>query len=348
MSVFQPHPQDYEVVRASFRLGWALAELRGRYRPDLRSGESSVEQAPIARTGHALPLGNERTANEQRIELIRALEGLSEQLDVEFKTAAGKTKMDLLDETLRLLDHKQSDEGAWNTLSNKLYRWDAAIQDRLALLPAQSAAYQLGRGLAETFWALDTRITEATDPRSWELLLGGTRRVTLKRLAARLVDYIDPLTLPAVTSSLDAWGDVAADGTWRSQDDARSSLEEQTLLWRDLIRGERSPRDLIAGTNALRQATLIPRLWPVLWQQLLTGAVALVLLVGGAIALASGAKNGGLATAVTILGGLGLTSAGLYARAKSSATSLLSSIRDATERTRIGTAATTTPPRPRR
>ena len=98
--------------------------------------------------------------------------GASEQLDVEFKTTAGKTKMDLLDETLRLLDHKQSDEGAWNTLSNKPYRWDAAIQDRLALLPAQSAAYQLGRGLAETFWALEPRIMESTDPRSWELLLG--------------------------------------------------------------------------------------------------------------------------------------------------------------------------------
>lgn len=344
-AVASGHPNDIDHVRAAFRLGWAIAELRGRYRPDVRARELDVEHAPIARTGHALPLGNERTTKEQRIEVIRVLEGLSEQLEISFPTAAGDTKMKQLDPTLRKLDKTPQDAGASDQLANGLYYWDADIQDRLALIPILSAAYQLGRGLAETYWALDPQITDSQDARSWLVLLGDDRRATLKRLIARLADFVDPLTVPAVTGSLDAWGELAGDQHWRLQPDTRPILGQQALLWRDLIRGEQRPRDLIAGTNALRQIKLLPELWPVLWPQLTLGLLAVAALVGAAIALASGAKNVGFATAVGVLGGLGITSASLYGRAKASATSLLASIRDATERDRVGRAATHRPER---
>lgn len=344
-AVASKHPNDVEDVRAAFRLGWAIAELRGRYRPDFRAGESGVQQAPIARTGHALPLANERTSKEQRIEVIHVLEGLSEQLEATFPTASGDTKMKRLDVTLRKLDKTPEDSGAWNELANGLYYWDADIQDRLALIPIQSAAYQLGRGLAETYWALDSQIADSKDARSWLVLLGDDRRATLNRLIARLADFVDPLTVPAVAASLDAWGELASDPHWRLQPDARPALAQQALLWRDLIRGERRPRDLIAGTSALQQIKLLRKLWPVLWPQFVTGVFAVAAVVDAAIALASGAKNVGLATAFGVLGGLGITSASLYGRAKASATSLLASIRDATERERVGHAATRRPKR---
>lgn len=338
-------PDDPEKVRSAFRLGWAIAELRGRYRPDFRVDEFSSEQASIARTGHALPLSNERTPAEQRIEVSRLVDGLASALNLESGGTAATTTMNGLKPVLRTLERTPDDRVAWDKLANGLYRWDADIQDKLALVPSQSAAYQLGRGLAESRWALDVTCTDSNDPRSFELLLGARRRATLKRLLARLVGYMDPLTLPAVSGSLDAWGELASDAAWRRQEDVRPKLDEQALLWRDLIRGERRPGDLIAGTNALQQVGLLPKLVPLLWPQLLLGALALAAFVGGAIALASGAKNVGLATAFGVLGGLGITSASLYGRAKASALSLLAGIRDATERERVGRAATRRPQR---
>jgi hypothetical protein len=53
------------------------------------------------------------------------------------------------------------------------------------------------------------------------------------------------LTIPAVSISLDAWAEVATDSTWRDEPTARRWLFKQGLLWRDLIRGERRPADLV-------------------------------------------------------------------------------------------------------
>jgi sulfite exporter TauE/SafE len=68
------------------------------------------------------------------------------------------------------------------------------------------------------------------------------------------------------------------------------------------------------------------------------GFFATLLTVGGAL-LASGAKNPGLTTAVSILGGLGMTSAGLCARAKAQLTSLLSTPRLELDKQKVREAA---------
>jgi type II secretory pathway pseudopilin PulG len=68
------------------------------------------------------------------------------------------------------------------------------------------------------------------------------------------------------------------------------------------------------------------------------------LLVAGGALLASGAKHPWLTTAISILGALGLTSAGLYARAKAQLTSLLESLRLAVDKQRVREAATICPP----
>jgi hypothetical protein len=343
-----PPPNDLDDVRAAFRLGWALAELRGRYRPDIKIDEQTGGAPTLGRTWKALPLGNERTAHEQRIEVIRVLRGLSGQLDLNFEKKEGRKTslvMARLDEHLRALDIDPGNKAAWNNLTEQFYEWDAHNQDALVMRPNQSAAYQLGRGLAETFWMLDPTVADANDMRSWLFLFGERRRETLARLASRLSGYMDALALPAVGMPLEAWGELAQDERWRDQVNVRPQLHAQGLLWRDLIRGERRPRDLIAGTSALGQVRLIGRLLPVLWPQLLVGAIAFCLLVVGAALLAAGAGDRGWNTALGVLGGIGLTSVGLYARAKSTAMSLLASVRDALERERVGRAANLRPKR---
>ena len=59
---------------------------------------------------------------------------------------------------------------------------------------------------------------------------------------------------------------------------------------------------------------------------LISGAIAGVLLVAGGWLLASGTQIPGFATAITIVVGLGVTSASLYARAKTQLTSLLAAM----------------------
>jgi hypothetical protein len=340
-------PDGPDTVRSAFRLGWAIAELRGRCRPD-RIDKPIPDPGPaIVRTEHALPLANERSPTEQRIEVIHAVKGLSQELAVDFPLG-GQTRPQQLDPFLDALSLRGSDPGAWDQLTNALYNWDAQIQDTLVLRPSQAAAYQLGRGLSETYWSLDPGVTDANDARSWLFLLGKHRRDTLERYAARLVAFLDPLVLPAVKTSLEAWGGVAADERCRGQHDALKQLYAQGLMWRDLIRGERRPEDLdpVPVSDIFEEVRLIHKLWSAFWPQLALGALGAAVLVVGIVGLVAGTENRSISTAFLVLGVLGVTLAGGYAKAKASAASVLETFRGAIDRERAGRAATLAPPCP--
>jgi hypothetical protein len=339
---------DADSVRSAFRLGWAIAELRGRYRPDLIDNPVPDPGPAVAGPDHALPLANERTPVEQRVEIVHAVNGLSGALGLDFP-ADGHTRPQQLDSFLKVLERDSDDGGAWNGLTHALYEWDSQIQDALVLRPDQAAGYQLGRGLAETYWSLHPEVGDPTDARCWVFLLGPRRRATLKRYAARLVAFLDPLVLPAVRASLDSWGDVAEDEQWRNQPEARNQLYAQGLLWRDLIRGERRPEDLdpVSVGDLVQEVQLIRKLWSAFWPQLALGVLGSAVLVLGVIGLAAGFKDRAIATAFAVLGALGITITGAYARAKANAASVLATVRDAIERERVGRAAALVPERPK-
>lgn len=136
------------------------------------------------------------------------------------------------------------------------------------------------------------------------------------------------------------------------QPDVELQLYSQGLLWRDLIRGERAPADLqvtagekppstvqIWGELRLYEEAAGSLLWP-----LIAGALSIVLLAGGAALLAAGEGKTGLGTVVGILGALGLTSSGLYARAKAQITSLFTSLSQRVRIERIRQTADLCPP----
>jgi hypothetical protein len=339
---------DVDSVRSAFRLGWAIAELRGRYRPDLIDNPIPDPGPAIGRPDHALPLANERTPIEQRVEIVHVVNGLSGELGLDFP-ADGCTRPQQLDSFLNALDRDSDDQAAWNGLTDALYDWDAQMQDTLALRPGQAAGYQLGRGLGETYWSLHPTLSDPSDARCWQFLLGPRRRATLKRYAARLVAFQDPLVLPALCASLDQWGDVADDEQWRNQPDARRQLYVQGLLWRDLIRGERRPQDLdpVPVGDLVEEVQLVRKLWSAFWPQLALGLLGGAALVGGVIGLAAGFKDRGIATAFAVLGALGITVTGAYARAKANAASVLATVRETIERERVGRAAALLPMRPK-
>src|ERR1700688_2152738 len=86
----------------------------------------------------------------------------------------------------------------WESLSDVLWKFDAHIQDELtAKSDTQACGYQLGRGLAESYWALNPDEAGATSS-SWKFLLGTSRCEELTRLTGRLSAYMGSYTPAAV------------------------------------------------------------------------------------------------------------------------------------------------------
>ncbi len=354
-------PDDVATVRAAFRLGWAIAELRGRY----RLGRGNIGLQPgHGRTDFALPLAPERSEVEQKHETEAVIAQLvsDQTLKVVSKahevwtntpgtdddtTSASAVALlgEKIDKQLkssrRRPPPRPTEVAAWTPFAHFMYKWDEWLQDRLVGRPMQAAAYQLGRGLSETYWALDPATEDQTDWRSWSFLLGEERRALLKRQLGRLTAYVDPLTPPAIIGSLDAWGEVATDAKWRSQD-VLGDLYQQTLLWRDLVRGERDPKSLVDERQAFTQAGLM---WPIVKAvgiQTIVSLVFLAALVLGIIALAKG-KHGSLSTIATVFGSLGVTSTTLYTRAKVTTQRLGDQLRATYFKNVVGRAATIRP-----
>ena len=176
-------------VLDTFRFAWTLAELRGRYR--LGPRHVALRQDPEgSRADRAIPLASERSEREQKIEAQATLAALATDLGLDCKHGALKLDQkivkeeegdrpvtDIVKRVGREIDEASRDGAdatqapAWNVLTEVLYRWDAHVQDELVKSPVRASAYQLGRALAETYWALDERATDDKDWRSWSFLL---------------------------------------------------------------------------------------------------------------------------------------------------------------------------------
>jgi hypothetical protein len=343
---FSP-PPDLEQVRAAFRLGWAVAELRGRYRPDLFLHPEPGALPAFARDAddQPLPLGVERKNREVRIEVFEAALGLSKVLDLKLKID-GRETVDRIQQALEGLENTNEARrrSRWPAVARAFYRWDAQIQDTLVVRATQAAAYQLGRALAETYWALNPDLPD-NEMGSWRFLLGPSRQETVGRLVARLSAYIGPLIAAAIQSSFAPWCVLASDADRRRAEGVRSALYQQGLLWRDLIRGERLPLDLapLSGGDAWKKVGVYRKAVETLKAPLIVGGFFAALLVTGGALLASGVKYPGLTAAIGILGALGVTSASLYARAKAEMTSLVGSLRLAVDQQRVREAANLCP-----
>ena len=102
---------------------------------------------------------------------------------------------------------------------------------------SQAAAYQLGRGLADTYWALYPERPQQ-QMGSWSNVLGAERCGALVRQALRLSLETGPLVLAATTGPLEQWRRLAGDDARRGGEGVIMALYQQGLLWRDLIRGD--------------------------------------------------------------------------------------------------------------
>lgn len=348
-------------AQSLIRLGWAVAELRGR--AWFQESDPGRMSAPMPRRAdRSLPLGDERSAEEQLIESVRLTPVLADDAELSFD-GVGTAILDgqkhpavqpcsMADRVAQLAaalpadKHEPAWAATWSAFTEAIYEWDARIQDTLAGgIYGESAAYQLGRGLAECTWALDP--SSGNEVSSWAFLLSGERCITLSGLVQRLAGVLeDPLIVRAIQGSLRTWSQVATDEQWRAGG-APIMLRKQALLWRDLLLGGVKPQSLVKPLSIANTVKTIRPLVRSVWLQLSGAFASVAMLSVGAWLLSKGhGVPGPLGQLVAGLGAFGLSGSALSARAKTATNQLPGKVREAVDADLVVEDATIAPRAP--
>ena len=248
--------------------------------------------------------------------------------------------------TQRLEELASAARQPWADLAELMWQFDAHIQDRLAALSqTQAIGYQLGRGLAETYWALDSSQQEGSA--SWGFLLGERRCDELSRLTGRLAAYMPEYTAPAIAGSLEVWKAVVSTPTWLGHP-ARAdvALYNQVRRWYELVVLGQDPTTLIGPAAVIRNYRTLTRAVKLFWPQLLATIVSAASLVA-LLYLVNTSGHYAWAKALTgIVAAIGLSVAGLTGTLKNSAQALSKRLRQDAYTDLVAVAVQTAPPPP--
>jgi hypothetical protein len=323
-------PEDALEVISALRLGWYIAEVRGRNRP---AGPQPPGNELPDRDNYVLPLRIERTAAELRAEAQAVLHELAGDLHVDTVIVDNReqSRTAVIDQQACALaatvPGTAAAVSAWKAMAVSIYELDAHAQDTLtAQSDMQGAAYQLGRGLAEAYWALDpdAACTPLT-PQCWTFLLGGPRCEELTRLVGRLSGYLNPYCPPAVAGTLCLWQSVAGDEQWRKG--AQDPLYQQLRRWYELLVLGQDPSTLIPPYALLKDWRASAHAVRALRIQLVTAAVSLALVIALITLILNGSASAFLKAIIGVVGIVGLSAATVQAGLKTTAQGLVSRFR---------------------
>ena len=321
-------------VALALRLGWSLAEARGRAWP----GGPQPLSTPLPKApASALPLRSQRTPGAARREAVLSLAALAHSVGFtgfhEFTSGLSSALPGFeTGPTGQRNDPPPVTAEQWPAVAAFFHEWDARIQDELAQRDELVAnAYLLGRGLAECYWGLGPNEAWSADGSdtavSLPFLLGADRRRELSRMLGRLGPHLsNPLTAAAISGSLEAWGKVAGDDDWSHSSEVQSSLYEQIRRWYQLLVLEQDPTTLLRPNARLRSTRSVSRLVRAFWPQLLLGGISIAMITAF-LSLTHGTAPEWVKS-VLATGGVGAFAvAGLVARAQSAAQQLVVRLR---------------------
>jgi len=360
------------------RLGWFIAEVRGRNRPDAPPGAADRLPGP---PGHALPLHVEQTPTELRIAAQGVLAAMARNLGVDGAganhgsyTAAIEAQAEALAKAragstaalVAATDGAAAPDAAaavpstvaavvsaapgdpaaqWDALQELIFKFDEHIQDALALGPDTVAnGYQLGRALAEPYWALNPAVDTDQSPAAWQFLLGSSRCNEIGRLAGRLGGYLHPYTAAAIAGSVQIWKHVAADKAWRSN--AHGYLYRQMRTWYELVVMGQDPTTLVRPYALTRNHRMIMRALRIFWPEVLGIVVAAGALSGFVVLLGENKVNSVLNSALGLIAIAGFTTAGFLAKLKNGAQAMVTRLRQDVYTDLVAVAITTVPDMP--
>ncbi len=333
-----------------------MAELRGRLRP----GGPLPGGPDLDRAAHTLPLASERSGTEQMIQTRCVLADLATVFGTasSFASTPPKTFADELEDASKALARARRGCGtttpgdAWDRVAEIIYSWDAAFQDVLAGQSIDHGrAYELGRALAETYWALDPDAPVSKDdgappPNTWEFLFGGERVQVIDERARSLAPHFHPVTTPVVSATVHAWAAAVGRGKLRkpkTASGATNSLRQQVSYWHELVVAGVDPETLLKPYASLRFTKITPRVLRSFATEAAIGTVGLAGLVGLAVLSVEVQGVPGWKTLAGVAGALGVTIGGVQAALKNGAQSLLRRLR-ADVYTDLVTAETTSLP----
>jgi hypothetical protein len=293
----------------------------------------ALQQAVVARRRQALAVVQFSRASEAAVHLEQVccageeagltalehvIEAFEEALEEAFEAAAITQHQDEL---------AAAASQPWEDLAELLWQFDAHVQDRLAALSeSQAIGYQLGRGLADTYWALNPGQEHGSA--GWSFLLGERRCGELERLTGRLAAYMGEYTASAIAGSLEVWKAVVATPAWRGPaDQAAVALYNQIRRWYELIVLRQDPTTLIGPAAVMRNYRTLGRIFQLFWPEL----AATVFGLGALIALLFLVHVPGVTswekTLSGVLAAVGLSLAGLTGALKNSAQALTKRLR---------------------
>jgi hypothetical protein len=281
----------------------------------------------------------------RRIEAQGVLTALADELGVDGDDGDYGTRVDekakRLDKIRAQHDSAHDEAVQWKSLAELLWDFDAYIQDQLtANSEIQACGYQLGRGLAETYWALDP--VQATGAQGWAFLLGEARCRELARLVGRLSAYMNTYTAPAIAGSIEIWKNFAGSSELDKKT-AQDVLGNQIRRWYELVVLGQDPTtmikpyDIIKNWRTLGMAVrqFLPQLVATIVGVLFLGAFLVLISVGGGTAVVK--------TLLAIAAAAGLSVGGVTGALKNSAQGLLTRLRQDSY-TELVTLAVTIPP----
>lgn len=335
---------------ASVRLGWAISELRGRCRPAPPPGSSP---RPYARPPGALPLGSERSNSEAAIGVMATITSMAEIVAIDPKETAsdGTTQISLLGtartktmaiatkyaqlHALQANDTTGTGVGLKNhldegrkELSECLYKIDERFQDGIAALgEPMFSGYQVGRGLADLYWAVDP-IASDDAITSWSVIFGRQRvdldNESLARLASELAS---PFIPSAIAASLKAWEQTVGVPANRQLVGASSALHEQVTRYYDVLIGGRDPQSYVKPLSLIRQWRTLGRLIRAFGLQLALLAIGIGLVAWMTVLITNNNSNVLAQVVLGITSGLGISTAAVQTRMKNASQALLKKLR---------------------
>jgi hypothetical protein len=350
-------PEDAATVLMAARLGWSLSEVRGRNRPGW-----NPERVPAAAVAAAapdwgldwLPLQNDLTEDQTREGAQALLAKLAAGLNVDDDAnPAGSYSSRLETQAAALATAEAGGNQAavnteWANLAGLIHEFDGYVQKTLATeSETVICGYQLGRALADSYWALKPDLTDDQDHASWSFLFGQKRCTETERLLGRLTAYFHPYTAAAIAGSVEVWRSIVADGECKDFPiRAGLGMYKQIRRWYGLTILKQDPTTLIQPYQLLKDWSLVLRAARLFWFQLVLGLFAAGALAGFAYLLALPTVKTGIATVLGALGITGIPVAGWAAKLKNDSQAMLTRIKEDAYTDLIAVAITTAPPPP--
>ncbi|MFL6169852.1 MAG: hypothetical protein ACJ711_09280 [Ornithinibacter sp.] len=343
----------------ALRLGWAVAEVRGRHWP--QGPRPHATPLPL-RPDLVLPLRSQRVGSASRQEAVASLVHLVGRMgldrdatfEAELRAALSPWPGEAGDPPRT--GGTATEEDPWRPAGTFFLNWDAWFQDELSRrLESLANGYLLGRGLAECYWGLGPEdqweLDSAVSAVSLPFLLGDDRRRELSRMLGRLEPGVaHEMTPPAVAGSLEAWGTVATDPRWARDSAMRDNLYEQVRRWYQLLVLGQDPTTLIRPYARLRHPANVIRAARIFWPQIALALVSIALVTAYFSVVGSAGDSGAVPvwfSSLLATGGFGaFAAAGLLAKGKSAAQRLVTRLRQDAYTDLVAVSVTTVPPPP--